>query len=188
MAKCTHKWAVSGRSGYDTIEFTCGKCNKKKERELSKKEVKICKKDEQILSENGQALNALLNEWYTIQKKFPKGKELITASYKWAIKNKLKWITVEDSHGCDGLVLLVPHENNELYLGTSLIFIPQCNNLQAERFRFFLPANGSLELLIKGLRKAYGLENKPRDKAYKPKWEFLPKTSPKGHVQRSAKG
>ena len=68
---------------------------------------------------------------------------------EWAEQNGAATVVVDDSSHSTSTLVLIPHANDERYMGTSVIFVPQCSS---ERDNFFLYPR-ALDELIDALTK-----------------------------------
>lgn len=181
--KCKHKWRAVARSGYTSVQFKCGRCNKIADRKMTRTEIKICKKDDKISLKKSQQLHKLFHEWLEILNKHKQGQELIEAAEKWAHKRKVPCSVVDDDHHCGSLLLIIPHETSDYYMGASVVHIPQCSSVPPSRF-FLYP--GPLVSMLKNIRVIHTLQEKDRGKPYRPKWEFFPRKAGKKKKDRQA--
>lgn len=68
----------------------------------------------------------------------------------------IRIVGCDDSHHCGSDIVLIPHEDNKKYWGTTVLFIPQCTN---EKNIFFLYPE-HLDNLIEELKKIQRRERK----------------------------
>ena len=78
------------------------------------------------------------------------GYELMCEVRKYMQKNKeIQMVAVDDDHHAGSQLLLIPHERKDYFMGTTVMFIPQCTSTQNT---FFLYTD-ALDELIKKLQE-----------------------------------
>lgn len=153
-------WCYSGKS----ISFRC-ECKKERSRDFSKKEAKkVAKEMQQSLS--GAASVHFI--WHDFMREFIhpkkdkfrwKGHELMERVREWAKEHPSVRIgTCDDDYHMSSSLVVIPHEEEHSYFGTSIIFIPQNGRTPS---RIFLYRWG-LQDLQRNLEYVMELEMKDR--------------------------
>lgn len=143
-----HRWKESGRS-VEAISFKC-RCGRTKERPCTKEESKAFKKE---LDESLKEVSKVHETYHAFNKQVIDGSRgdiyLRLASF---IK-KHPEVTVarcDDDRHCGSDIVLIPHSSDKMYIGLTMVYIPQCTGEKPTRM-FLYPESHSE--LIKALTK-----------------------------------
>lgn len=158
MRKCKHSFRVqsfcypSKENKYPDITFKCRKCGFYKTRKMTEKESQKYNKER---IEQDKEIKQIHKLWWKFSKKFGddlngwkyKGYDFICRVEKFAKTNKEIIITRCDDSGHTGSILvLIPHKGFKTYMGTTVIYIPQCFGSPSE---FFLYPHHKSDLIAK---------------------------------------
>ncbi len=160
--KHKHRWRPLYRSGIHSIGFGCN-CGKAVSRPLTDEEIILVKADQKQSAKETKEMHHIYHDFSkTFQsKKRDKGYTLIEKVRKWAIQ----YPTVQISR-CDDQVhagsdlVFIPHESKCRYMGTTVVYIPQCTGEGPTEF-FLYPAH--TDSLIKVLQKIKDSEKSRRE-------------------------
>ena len=85
------------------------------------------------------------------------GYDVMCEVRKYIKKNpQIKMVAVDDEHHSGSQLLLIPHERKDYFMGTTMMFIPQCTSTQNT---FFLYPN-AVDELIEELKEIQKKQNK----------------------------
>jgi hypothetical protein len=166
--KCNHKTLkCSSRKG-DEIFFICPKCDSSLVR-------KITKKERALINRYDKSRLEVHKISHDFQKKFKKhdestgrcgfkwkGWQLMEKVRKWAKKYpSVMIVRCDDDYFAGSDLVLIPHENDYSYMGTSVNYIPQCTGEEAITFFLYPHHRHGLAGALAVLKK---LETKKRKK------------------------
>lgn len=143
--KHVHRFGLSGYSQKDAT-FRC-KCGERRERSLSPTERKVVREKFKADADDTLRLHAIYHEFV---KKFTSeptadspskwkyvGYDLMVKAEKWAEKHPtVQVVSVDDDYHAGAELILIPHQNDKTYFGTTVIYIPQCTG--ENPIKFFL--------------------------------------------------
>ncbi len=148
-----HKWAHLYSTNSITFECVCGE----------KRTAPATKQIKQRLSKtfNPKRDDDVHFVWHEFTKEFiiehypptfkDVGHDLMRAIEKWAKKypKDVRILSCDDSYHCGSILVLIEHKAKNSYMGTSVVYIPQCTGEQPSVF-FLYP--GHTKALISALK------------------------------------
>ena len=155
-----HKWKVLSVSQRE-ITFRCN-CGERVSRLTTANEKDLIKKYWNNSTKRSLELHKIAHEY---SRKFEKyvGYELMKRVRSWAVKHpSVKLVVVDDSFFTSSLLVLIPHENEYDYMGTTVVFIPQ-NGVPVEFFLYERHLQ-NLQLALKAISKLHLKKRKKKEK------------------------
>lgn len=141
-----HRYRLVGYN-YKSLEFSCA-CGERTSRQPTNKEIKS-------IVAHGNACNRRIKQihsiWHSYLKLQEKNKDKIGYDYikiveKWAKKYpSVQIVTCDDSCHATSRLVLIPHEIEDEYWGTSVVYMPQCT--EEKSIDFFLYPHHCSDLL-----------------------------------------
>lgn len=144
-----HDYSVSSTCGKD-ITFKCSRpgCDSQRRRRGTPRELKII----------GHGLDVSVpvhRVWHDFCSRFCKedhdwkmtGHDLMEAVEEWACSHKghVRVVGCDDDYHASSLLVLIEHKSKDQYMGTTVVFIPQCTG--EKPIRFFLYPGHRLDLM-----------------------------------------
>lgn len=114
--------------------------------------------------------------WWSFQKSFMKkddswrviGYKLMERVERWAKKQPkdfVRIVSVDDAYFSTSLLVLIEHKTDDSYMGTSVVFIPQCTG--ENPIRFFLYPEFELLKVLKEIEKSRSVVAKAQEERRK---------------------
>lgn len=139
--ECKHKFETWAYSRYVT-HLKCKKCGAKTQRKTTSAERVKQEREDKIGMALHKTYHAFLRRFQDSNQRYKlKGYKFIVAMEKFCEKHKdIIECGVDDSSFAGSRLFFIPHDNGQEYMGTSVLYIPQCTGEDATEF-FLYPGN-----------------------------------------------
>lgn len=153
-------WASRGR-GRSMVAIERCKCGQERERPATAKERRENAEMWRRSSEIHKTWHALTRKFYDQAKRewLLEPYELMCAIEKWAKRRpEIKIVGVDDSHFASSSLVLVPHALDDEYMGTTVLYIPQCSGEKPIEFFMYPSHRSQLLTALSEMEREHGLK------------------------------
>lgn len=142
--RCNHRYRLSAFSS-QTLTFSCNKCNERFERKPTATEQREISEYQAAQTKHSTRIHRL---WHDFSRRFMNGTsggfklygaDLQDAVRKWAQKHpEVSWLGCDDRMFMTSNLVLIPHQADGFYMGTTVVYLPQCTGDHDKAAQFFL--------------------------------------------------
>lgn len=161
---CCHTWDLISY-GSKEITLGCRLCLKRKTREPTEKELHTLYEgktfSKYMFGKKGEP--SVHDVWHDFRKRFMndltfkyKGYELMQKVTRWAKKYPadVQIVGVDDNHFCGSDLVLIDSKTRDTYMGTSVVYIPQCSGEDPIQFFLYPSHREALLAALTTIKKA----------------------------------